>query len=98
MKVHPAMLLKTNAEKMLPLGYPTISMKIKGLIYSTHDLYEKKGAWLKPQVESREGGAPKTAVVLSPRLQPSVEGQAGATRRCTTAGWGTDNKPHGRIY
>ena len=33
MKDDPTMLLKTNIEKMSVLGYPTISMKIKGLLF-----------------------------------------------------------------
>ena len=43
MKVYPTMLLKTNVEKMSVWGYPTMSMKIKGLFYYSHDMYEKKG-------------------------------------------------------
>ena len=36
------MLLKTNIEKMSVLGLAIISMKIKGLFYSCHYVYENK--------------------------------------------------------
>ena len=56
MKVYPTMLLKTNVEKMSVWGYATMSMKRKGLFLYSHDMYEKKGASLKPQVENGDRG------------------------------------------
>ena len=49
------MLLKKNVEKMSVGGYATMSMKIKGLFYNSHDVYEKKVIWLKPEVENGDG-------------------------------------------
>ena len=33
-----------------------MSMKIRGLFHYSHDIYEKKETWLKPQVENGDGG------------------------------------------
>jgi hypothetical protein len=48
----PTMLLKTKGNKNDNLTYPTISMKTNGLLFLSHDVYERKGTWLKPQVEN----------------------------------------------
>jgi len=82
MKVDPTMLLKTNKERVAFLTDPTISMKIKGLTYDSHDMYENKDAW--PNRRSKremERVRPRPALVLSlDRLRPPVGVQVGATR------------------
>ena len=54
-------------------------MKTNGLFFISHDVYESKGTWLKPQVEKGKGGAPKAAVALFRREAQNVEipGMAG---------------------
>ena len=47
------MLLKTNVEKLSAFGLSTMTMKLKNLFCSSHDMYEKKGTWLKTPVENR---------------------------------------------
>jgi hypothetical protein len=37
------MLLKTNEERVVFLTDPTMSLKIKGLFFYSHDMHEKKG-------------------------------------------------------
>jgi hypothetical protein len=49
------MLLKRNVEKMSVCAYARMPMKIKGLSHFGQNMYEKKGAWLEPQVENRDG-------------------------------------------
>ena len=46
------MLLKTKENVNDNLTYPTICMKTNDLFFVTHDVYERKGTWLKPQVEN----------------------------------------------
>jgi hypothetical protein len=50
------MLLKTNEDRTDILTNATMLMKTTDLHSLTHDVYEKKGTWLKPQVENRDGG------------------------------------------
>ena len=72
MKVYPTMLLKTNIEKMSVWGYATMSMKIKGLFCHSHDMYEKKGAWLKLSVENGEGACAQEHWGFAPSLALST--------------------------
>ena len=78
MQDSPTMLLKTNEDGTDILTNATMLMKTNGLHSLTHDVDEKKGTWLKPQVEKRRWRrAPKRALVLPPRpLQPSGGGLA----------------------
>jgi hypothetical protein len=58
------MLLKTKGNENDNLTYPTISMKTKGLFFLSHDMYERKGTWLKPQVENGDRSARPTPLAL----------------------------------
>jgi len=51
----PTMLLKTKENRNDNLTNATISMKTNYLFCDTHDVYENKYTWLKPQVESMDG-------------------------------------------
>ena len=61
----PTMLLKTKVNKNDNLTYPTISMKTNALFFLSHDMYEKKGTWLKPPVENGDGGVHPRPLSLS---------------------------------
>ena len=90
-------LLKTHVEKMSAFRLSMMLMKTNELTFSP-DVDEKKGTWLKPQVGNRDGGVRQRRLEFCSlgRFNDPAEGYAGVTRRCTAAGRGTDNIPHGR--
>jgi hypothetical protein len=69
------MLLKTKGEKMSVLGYPTMSMKIKALLYHTHDIYEKKGLGSNRRSKTQRGACARDRPgFVSRPLQSSARG------------------------
>src|SRR5208283_2946195 len=90
-----AMLMKTNVEKMAFCRLLAMLMKRIELKSLSRDVGEKKGSWLKPEVENGEGACAKDRSGFVPRLlQPCGGGPASMTRRCAGAGRGSDNNPH----
>ena len=70
------MLLKTNEDMTDILTNATMLMKKNDLHSLTHDVYEKKGTWLKPQVENRDGGCAKDGSSFVPSAGSTIRQRA----------------------